>query len=157
MKKIEIDNIYYLRGEMARAEAELKKAIEAKGRKRSESGLKKANERIAELEAWIAEDKERFANYEAEIEEGKKLVASGEYEVVLARVPLGEDWRRDGEVERYLWNSVEEAEVFFNGYNKNEFRSWLEIRKVGEFKRIEELKAEMKRIEAELEELGGEF
>ena len=146
MKKIEIDNIYYLRREMARAEAELKKAIEAKGRKRSESGLKKANERIAELEAWIAEDKER-----------KKLVASGEYEVVLARVPLGEDWRRDGEVERYLWNSVEEAEVFFNGYNKNEFRSWLEIRKVGEFKRIEELKAEMKRIEAELEELGGEF
>ena len=157
MKKIEIDNIYYLRREMARAEAELKKAIEAKGRKRSECGLKKANERIAELEAWIAEDKERFANYEAEIEEGKKLVASGEYEVVLARVPLGEDWRRDGEIERYLWNSVEEAEAFFNGYNKNEFRSWLEIRKVGEFKRIEELKAEMKRIEAELEELGGEF
>lgn len=158
MKKIELDKINRLRSEVAYGEAELKKAFEAKARKHSESGLKKADEEIARLEKWNDRDKARLAEYEAEAEEAKKLAATGG-EIVLARVWLDEYGCRDGGVNRSVWDSLEEAEEVYHKIkddNGSYIEAWIEVRKPGEFERIKTLRAEIERLEAELKELGGD-
>lgn len=158
MKKIELDKINYLRSEVAYSEAELKKAIEAKARKRSKSGLKKADEEIARIEKWNARNEARLAEYEAEAEEAKKLAAAGG-EIVLARVWLDDYGRRDSEVNRSRWNSLEEAEEAYREIkegNGGYIEAWIEVREAGEFDRIKRLRAEIEKLEAELKELGGD-
>lgn len=158
MKKIELDNINYLRSEVAYNEAELKKAIEAKARKRSESGLKKADEEIARIEKWKARNEARLATYEAEAEEAKKLAAAGG-EIVLARVWLDDYGQTDSKVNRSKWNSLEEAEEAYHKIkdgNGGYIEAWIEVREVGEFERIKKINAEIKKLEAELKKLGGD-
>ena len=158
MKKINLDSINYLRSEVAYSRAELEKAIEAKARKRSESGLKKADEEIARIEKWNARNKARLAEYEAEAEEAKKLAAAGG-EIVLARVWLDDYGRRDSEVNRSRWNSLEEAEEAYREIkegNGGYIEAWIEVREAGEFDRIKKLRAEIEKLEAELKELGGD-
>ena len=158
MKKINLDSINYLRSEVAYSEAELKKAIEAKARKRSESGLKKADEEIARAEKWNARNKARLAEYEAEAEEAKKLAAAGG-EIVLARVWLDDYGRRDSKVSRSRWDSLEEAEEAYRKIkegNGGYIEAWIEVREAGEFDRIKRLCAEIEKLEAELKELGGD-
>ena len=158
MKKIELDNINYLRSEVAYSEAELKKAIEAKTRKRSESGLKKADEEIARIEKWNARNEARLAEYEAKAEEAKKLAAAGG-EIIVAYVWLDDYGRRDSEVQRSVWNSLEEAEEYYYKIKKGNggyIEAWIEVREAGEFERIKKLRAEKAKIEAELKELGGD-
>ena len=158
MKKINLDSINYLRSEVAYSRAELEKAIEAKARKRSESGLKKADEEIARIEKWNARNKARLAEYEAEAEEAKKLAAAGG-EIVLARVWLDDYGRRDSEVNRSRWNSLKEAEEAYREIkegNGGYIEAWIEVREAGEFDRIKKLRAEIEKLEAELKELGGD-
>jgi hypothetical protein len=158
MKKIELDNINYLRSEVAYSEAELKKAIEAKARKRSEAGLKKADEEIARAEKWNARNEARLAEYEAEAEEAKKLAAAGG-EIVLARVWLDDYGRTDSEVNRSRWDSLEEAEEAYRKIkdgNGGYVKAWIEVREAGEFDRIKAIKEKIAALEAELKELGGE-
>ena len=158
MKKIELDKINYLRSEVAYSKAELKKAIEAKARKRSESGLKKADEEIARVEKWNARNEARLVEYEAEAEEAKKLVAAGG-EIVLARVWLDDYGRTDSEVNRSRWDSLEEAEEAYRKIkdgNGGYVKAWIEVREAGEFDRIKRLHAEIEKLKAELKELGGD-
>ena len=158
MKKIELDNITYQRSEVAYREAELKKAIEAKARKRSESGLKKADEEIARIEKWKAREEAELAKYEAEAEEAKKLAKAGG-EIVLARVWLDDYGRRDSKINRSVWSSLEEAEEAYRKIkegNGGYLSAWIEVRKAGEFERIKKLRAEIERLKAELKELGGD-
>jgi hypothetical protein len=158
MKKINLDSINYLRSEVAYSKAELEKAIEAKARKRSESGLKKADEEIARIEKWNARNEARLAEYEAEAEEAKKLAAAGG-EIVLARVWLDDYGRRDSEVNRSRWNSLEEVEEAYREIkegNGGYIEAWIEVREAGEFDRIKRLRAEIEKLEAELKELGGD-
>lgn len=158
MKKIELDNINYLRSEVAYSKEELEKAIEAKARKRSEAGLKKADEEIARIEKWKARDEARLAKYEAEAEEAKKLAEAGG-EIVLARVWLDDYGCRDGGVNRSAWNSLEEAEEAYREIKKGNggyIEAWIEVREAGEFERIKKLRAEIEKLEAELKELGGD-
>jgi uncharacterized small protein (DUF1192 family) len=158
MKKIELDNINCLRSEVARSEAELKKAIEAKARKHSESELKKADEEIARIEKWKALEEARLAKYEAEAEEAEKLAEAGG-EIVLAYVWLDEYGFQDGKVNRSIWDSLGEAEeVYYKIKNDNGsyIAAWIEVRGAGEFERIKKLRAEIEKLEAELKELGGD-
>lgn len=158
MKKINLDKINYLRSEVAYSRAELEKAIEAKARKRSESGLKKADEEIARIEKWNAREEAELAKYEAEAEEAKKLAAAGG-EIVLARVWLDDYGRRDSEVDRSMWHSLEEAEEVYHKIkddNGSYIEAWIEVRKPGEFERIKDIRARIARLEAELKELGGD-
>lgn len=158
MKKIELDKINYQRSRVAYSKEELEKAIEAKARKRSESGLKKADEEIARIEKWKARDEARLAKYEAEAEEAKKLAEAGG-EIVLARVWLDDYGRRDSEVDRSLWNSLEEAEEVYREIKKGNggyIEMWIEVRKAGEFERIKDIRARIARLEAELKELSGD-
>ena len=158
MKKIELDKINYLRSEVAYSKAELEKAIEAKARKRSESGLKKADEEIARIEKWNARNEARLAEYEAEAEEAKKLAVAGG-EIVLARVWLDDYGRRDGKVNRSRWNSLEEAEEAYREIkegNGGYIEAWIEVREAGEFERIKKLHAEIEKLKAELKKLGGD-
>ena len=158
MKKIELDRINYLRSEVAYSEAELKKAIEAKARKRSESGLKKADEEIAHIKEWKARNEARLATYEAEAEEAKKLVAAGG-EIVLARVWLDDYGQTYSKVNRSKWDSLEEAEEEYNKIkhgNGGYIKVWIEVRETGEFERIKKIHAEIEKLEAELKELGGD-
>lgn len=158
MKKIELSKIDYLNSRVAFSKEELEKAIEAKARKRSESGLKKADEEIDRIEKWKAREEAELAKYEAEAEEAKKLVAAGG-EIVLARVWLDDYGRRDSEVDRSLWNSLEEAEEVYREIKKGNggyIEMWIEVRKAGEFERIKDIRARIARLEAELKELGGD-
>ena len=158
MKKIELDKINYQRSSVAYSKEALERAIEAKARKRSESGLKKADEEIARIEKWIAREEAKLAEYEAEAEEAKKLVAAGG-EIVLARLWLDDYGRRDGEVNRSKWNSLEEAEEAYHKIkdgNGGYIEAWIEVREAGEFERIKKLRAEIAKLEAELKELGGD-
>ena len=158
MKKIEIDNINYLRSEVAYSEAELKKAIEAKARKHSESGLKKADEEIARIENWKARNEARLAECEAEAEEAKKLAAAGG-EIIVAYVWLDDYGREDSEVNRSLWKSLEEAEAVYSeakAGNGGYIKAWIEVRAAGEYERIKAIKEKIAALEAELKELGGE-
>ena len=159
MKKINLDKINYLRSEVAYSKAELEKAIEAKARKRSESGLKKADEEIARIEKWNARNEAELAKYEAEAEEAKKLVTAGG-EIVLACAWRDDYGRRDSEVYRSAWNSLEEA--VGEGYRKikdgngSYVEAWIEVREAGEFERIKKIRAEIEKLKAELKELGGD-
>ena len=117
MKKIELDNINYLRSSIAYSKEELEKAIEAKARKRSESGLKKADEEIDRIEKWKARDEAELAKYEAEAEEAKKLAAAG-WEIGLAHEWLDDYGRRDGRINRSMYNSLEEAEEAYREIKK---------------------------------------
>lgn len=158
MKKIELDKINYLRSRVAFSKEELEKAIEAKARKRSESGLKKADEEIARIEKWEAREEAELAKYEAEAEEAKKLVAAGG-EIVLARAWLDDYGRRDSDVDRSLWNSLEEAEEVYREIKKGNcgyIEAWIEVRETGEFERIKNIRAEIEKLEAELKKLGGD-
>lgn len=158
MKKIELDNINYLRSRVAYSKEELEKAIEAKTRKRSESGLKKADEEIDRIEKWKAREEAELAKYEAEAEEAKKLAAAGG-EIVLARLWLDDYGRSDSEVNRSKWDSLEEAEEAYRKIkegNGGYIKAWIEIREAGEFDRIEKIRAEIAKLEAELKELGGD-
>lgn len=158
MKKIELDKINYLRSRVAYSKEELEKTIEAKARKRSESGLKKADEEIARIEKWEAREEAELAKYEAEAEEAKKLVEAGG-EIVLARVWLDDYGRRDSEVDRSVWHSLEEAEEVYREIKKGNggyIEAWIEVREAGEFDRIKKLRAEIAKLEAELKELGGD-
>jgi len=158
MKKIELDNINYLRSEVAYNEAELKKAIEAKARKRSESGLKKADEEIARIEKWKAREEAKLAPYEAEAEEAKKLAAAGG-EIVLAYVWLDDYGRTDSGINRSKWDSLEEAEEEYHKIkhgNGSYIKAWIEVRETGEFERIKKLHAKIEELKAELKELGGD-
>ena len=158
MKKIELDKINYMRSEVAYSRAELEKAIEAKARKRSESGLKKADEEIARIEKWKARDEAKLAEYVAEAEEAKKLVAAGG-EIVLARVWLDDYGRRDGGVNRSMWNSLREGEDAYHEIKKGNggyIEAWIEVREAGEFERIKSIRAEIEKLEAELKKLGGD-
>ena len=158
MKKIELDNINYQRSEVAYREAELEKAIEAKARRRSESGLKKSDEEIARIKEWKAREEAELAKYEAEAEEAKKLAEAGG-EIVLARVWLDDYGRRDGKVNRSVWSSLEEAEEAYRKIkegNGGYISAWIEVREAGEFERIKKLRAEIERLKAELKELGGD-
>jgi len=159
MKKIELDNINYFRSEVAYSKVELEKAIEAKARKRSESGLKKADEEIARIEKWKAREEARLAEYEAEAEEAKKLAAAGG-EIVLARVWLDDYGRTDSEINRSKWNSLEEAEEAYREIkegNGGYVKAWIEVREAGEFERIKKIRAEIEKLEAELKKLGVEL
>ena len=156
MKKIELDNINYLRSEVAYSKKELNRAIEAKSRKRSEAGLKKADEEIARAEKWNARNEARLAEYEAEA--AKKLVEAGG-EVVLARVWLDDYGRRDGKVNRSRWDSLEEATEAYREIkegNGGYVKAWIEVREAGELDRIKKLGAEIEKLEAELKELCGD-
>ena len=158
MKKINLDSINYLRSRVAFSKEELEKAIEAKARKRSESGLKKADEEIARIEKWKAREEAELAKHEAEAEEAKKLAAAGG-EIVLARVWLDDYGRRDSEVDRSVWHSLEEAEEVYNEIkegNGGYIKAWIEVREAGEFERIKNIRARIARLEAELKELGGD-
>lgn len=158
MKKIELDKINYLRSRVAFSKEELEKAIEAKARKRSESGLKKADEEIARIEKWEAREEAELAKYEAEAEEAKKLAKAGG-EIVLARVWLDDYGRRDSEVDRSVWHSLEEAEEVYREIKKGNggyIEAWIEIREAGEFERIKRIRAEIAKLEAELKKLGGD-
>ena len=158
MKKINLDKINYLRSRVAFSKEELEKAIEAKARKRSESGLKKADEEIARIEKWEAREEAELAKYEAEAEEAKKLVAAGG-EIGLARAWLDDYGRRDSEVDRSLWNSLEEAEEVYREIKKGNggyIEMWIEVREAGEFERIKNIRAEIEKLKAELKKLGGD-
>ena len=158
MKKIELDKINYLRSEVAYSKKELEKAIEAKARKRSESGLKKADEEIARIEKWNARNEARLAEYEAEAEEAKKLAVAGG-EIVLAYVWLDDYGRTDSEVNRSRWDSLEEAEEAYRKIkdgNGGYVKAWIEVREAGEFERIKKLHAEIEKLKAELKRLGGD-
>lgn len=158
MKKIELDKINYLRSRVDFSKEELGKAIKAKARKRSESGLKKADEEIARIEKWEAREEAELAKYEAEAEEAKKLVEAGG-EIVLARVWLDDYGRRDSEVDRSVWHSLEEAEEVYREIKKGNggyIEAWIEVREAGEFERIKDIRARIARLEAELKELGGD-
>ena len=158
MKKIELDRINYLRSEVAYSKKELEKAIEAKARKRSESGLKKADEEIARIEKWNARNEAKLAEYEAEAEEAKKLAAAGG-EIVLARVWLDDYGRTDSEVNRSRWDLMEEAEEAYRKIkdgNGGYIKAWIEVREAGEFDRIKKLHAEIEKLKAELKKLGGD-
>ena len=158
MKKIELDKINYLRSRVAFSKEELEKAIEAKARKRSESGLKKADEEITRIEKWKAREEAELAKYEAEAEEAKKLAAAGG-EIVLARVWLDDYGRTDSEVDRSLWNSLGEAEEVYREIkegNGGYIKAWIEVREAGEFERIKKLHAEIEKLKAELKRLGGD-
>lgn len=159
MKKIELDNINYFRSEVAYSKKELEKAIEAKARKRSESGLKKADEEIARIKKWVAREEARLAEYEDEAEEAKKLAAAGG-EIVLARVWLDDYGRTDSEVNRSRWDSLEEAEEAYREIkegNGGYIKAWIEVREAGEFERIKKIRAEIEKLEAELKKLGVEL
>lgn len=158
MKKINLDKINYLRSEVAYDKTALEEAIEAKARKRSESGLKKADEEIARIKRWNARNKEELAKYEAEAEEAKKLAKAGG-DIVLARVWLDDYGTREGEVNRSAYNSLEEAEEAYYKIkegNGGYISAWIEVRKAGEFERIKKLRAEIEKLMAELKELGGD-
>lgn len=158
MKKIELDKIDYLRSRVAFSKEELEKAIEAKARKRSESGLKKADEEIARIEKWKAREEAELAKYEAEAEEAKKLAAAGR-EIVLAHDWLDDYGRRDDKVNRSMYNSLEEAEEAYRKIKKGNcgyIEAWIEVREAGEFERIKKIRAEIAKLEAELKELGGD-
>lgn len=158
MKKINLDSINYLRSRVAFSKEELEKAIEAKARKRSESGLKKADEEIARIEKWKAREEAELVKYEAEAEEAKKLAAAGG-EIMLARVWLDDYGRRDSEVDRSMWHSLEEAEEVYREIKKGNggyIEAWIEVREAGEFERIKDIRARIARLEAELKELGGD-
>lgn len=159
MKKIELDNINYLRSRVAYSEAELEKAIAAKARKRSESGLKKADEEIARAKKWNVRVKAELAEYETEAKEAKKLAEAGG-EIVLARVWLDDYGRTDSEVNRSKWDSLEEAEEAYREIkegNGGYIEAWIEVREAGEFERIKKLRAEIAKLEAELKKLGIEL
>ena len=159
MKKIELDKINYLRSRVAFSKEELEEAIKAKARKHSESGLKKADEEIARIEKWKAREEAELAKYEAEAEEAKKLATAGG-EIVLACAWCDDYGRRDSEVYRSAWNSLEEA--VGEGYRKIKdgnggyVEAWIEVREAGEFERIKKIRAEIERLKAELKELGGD-
>ncbi len=158
MKKINLDEIYYLRGEVARAGEWLAEAEAAKARKRSESGLAKAEREIESIKRWKERDEARLAKAEAEAEEAKKLAAAGG-EIVLARVWLDEYGREDSEVNRSLWKSLEEAEAVYSeakAGNGGYIKAWIEVRAAGEYERIKAIKEKIAALEAELKELGGE-
>ena len=158
MKKIELDKSNYLRSRVAFSKEELEKAIETKARKRSESGLKKADEEIARIEKWKAREEAELAKYEAEAEEAKKLAAA-DGEIVLARVWLDDYGRRDSKVDRSMWHSLEEAEEMYREIKKGNggyIEMWIEVREAGEFERIKDIRARIARLEAELKELGGD-
>ena len=158
MKKIELDNINYLRSRVAFSKEELEKAIEAKARKCSESGLKKADEEIARIEKWKAREEAELVKYEAEAEEAKKLVAAGS-EIVLAWVWLDEYGYQDGKVNRSVWYSLEEAKEAYRKIkdgNTGYVKAWIEVREAGEFERIKKLHAEIEKLKAELKELSGD-
>ena len=158
MKKINLDKINYLRSEVAYSKKELEKTIEAKARKRSEAGLKKADEEIARAEKWNARNEAKLAEYEAEAEEAKKLAAAGG-EILLARVWMDDYGRRDSKVNRSRWNSLEEAEEAYREIkegNGGYVEAWIEVREAGEFERIKKIRAEIEKLEAELKELGGD-
>ena len=156
MKKINIDEINYLKRSVARDEAGLKNAIEAKARKKSERAIKNAEADIAFYEREAKGANEELAALLAEAEEAKKLAAEGG-EIVVAFVWLDDYGRIDSEVERSLWNSLEEAEEYYNKIkdgNGGYINAWIEVRNAGEFNRIKAIKAELERLKAELKELG---
>lgn len=158
MKKIHLERIGDLRSDVARKEAELKKAFEAKSRKRSQVALEEADREIARIKKWKAYDEETLAKYEVEAREAMKLAETGG-EIVVAYVWLDDYGRRDSEVQRSVWKSLEEAEEYYYKIKKGNggyIGAWIEVREVGEFERIKKLRAEKARIEAELKELGGD-
>lgn len=158
MKKIELDTINYLRSKMADIKTEMERALEAKARKRSESGLKKADEEIASVRRWAACIEAELAMYEAGAEEAKKLVETGG-EIVLARAWLDDYGTREGRVNRSRYNSLEEAEKAYYEIKKGNgsyISAWIEAREAGEFERIEKLRAEIEKLKTELKELGGD-
>ena len=158
MKKINLDKIYRLRADVEMGKELLANAIEAKSRKRSEKALEKADKEIASIRRMIKVDENRLAEVEAEAEEAKKLVAAGG-EIVLAYVWLDDYGRRDSEVKRSLWKSLEEAKAVYmeaKEGNGGYINAWIEVHEAGEFDRIRELKKKIAELEAELKELGGE-
>lgn len=157
MKKINLDEINCLKRSATRDEAFLKNAIEAKARKKSEQAIKEVETSIAFYEHEVKKANEKLAALVAEAEEAKKLAAEGG-EVVVAFVWLDDYGRIDSEVERSLWNSLEEAEEYYNKIkdgNGGYINAWIEIRNAGEFDRIKAIKAEIARLEAELKEIEG--
>lgn len=158
MKKIHLERIGNLRSDVAHKEAELKKALEAKARKRSQVALEEADREIARIKKWKAYAEETLAKYEAEAKEAMELAAAGG-EIVVAYVWLDDYGRRDSEVQRSVWKSLEEAEEYYYKIKKGNggyIGAWIEVREAGEFERIKKLRAEKARIEAELKELGGD-
>lgn len=156
MKKINLDEIAAYNRRVNHYDELLKNEIAARGRKKSENSLKKADVEIAYLREAKADNAKRLAVLMAEAEEAKKMAANGG-EIVLAYKWLDDYGRDDSEVERSLWNSVEEAEAVYKEMkdgNGGYIKAWIEVRNAGEFDRIKAIKAELERLKAELEELG---
>ena len=156
MKKINLDEIASYSRRVNHYDELLKNEIAAKGRKKSENSLKKADVEIAYLREAKADNVKRLAVLMAEAEEAKKMAADGG-EIVLAYKWLDDYGRDDSEVERSLWNSVEEAEAVYKEMkdgNGGYIKAWIEVRNAGEFDRIKAIKAELEKLKAELEELG---
>lgn len=156
MKKINLDEMAAYNRRVNHYDELLKNEIAARGRKKSENSLKKADVEIAYLREAKADNAKRLAVLVAEAEEAKKMAADGG-EIVLAYKWLDDYGRDDSEVERSLWNSVEEAEAVYKEMkdgNGGYIKAWIEVRNAGEFDRIKAIKAELERLKAELKELG---
>ena len=97
-------------------------------------------------------------SFDVAYKEAEELVAAGG-EIIVAYVWLDDYGRRDSEVQRSVWNSLEEAEEYYYKIKKGNggyIKAWIEVREAGEFERIKKLRAEKAKIEAELKELGGD-
>lgn len=157
MKKINLDEIAAYNRRVNYYNEMLDKELAARSRKKSENSLKKADAEIAYLREAKADNAKRLAALMAEADKAKKLAAEGG-EIVLAYKWLDDYGRDDSEVERSLWNSMEEAEAVYKEMkdgNGGYIEAWIEVRNAGEFDRLRELKAEIKRLEAELKEIEG--
>lgn len=158
MKKINLDEIAAYNRRVNHYDELLKNEIAARGRKKSENSLKKADAEIAYLREAKADNAKRLAVLVAEAEEAKKMAADGG-EIVLARVWLDDYGREDSEVNRSLWKSLEEAEAVYSeakAGNGGYIKAWIEVRAAGEYERIKAIKEKIAALEAELKELGGE-
>ena len=100
----------------------------------------------------------RIAFNNEALEEAKKLAETGG-EIILARVWLDDYGCRNSAVERSVWHSLKEAEKAYHEIKKGNgsyIEAWIEVREAGEFERINSLRANIAKLEAELKELCGD-
>jgi hypothetical protein len=154
-KKIDIESIQTFKRFVASEEEDLARAIASKSRKKSESGLKKADKEIRGAQ----EAKERYfaklAKYEAEADEAKALIANGG-EIVFVYGFTDDYGCLDRDVSRKVYGTLEEATKAYEEFKAKHHgwgKAWIEVRKVGEADRIEKLKTEIAKLKKELNEL----
>lgn len=96
---------------------------------------------------------------EAEAEEARALARQDGMEVVFAFYWTDERGFKEGKTVRRVYATIDEAMDAYNAQKKGNgsyVQGWLEVRKAGEFQRMEKIKNELAKLTKELKALTGE-